>query len=294
MGYLKQSQIGNFDIKRWTIVFIVLTFVIFNKGVISQKINTFCEPFYNFLEGYSVSLVMMLRYCSLEIVFLPFILLIPKINNRTLLSFITPRNKFDGVKVLSVIAIYSAVVLLSLCIELYTGFEFYKFQFDLLGFIGLIIMSSFFIAIKTFVTEFIFCGYFTQFFSHFTNSRLKMILLLMIYYYLSKLYVIPLEDFTIHNVIFFLFIGCFYGVVVLLCDGLEMTLGMSFINYLLPIIFVSDGSIPSLFSKTEDFGLDAFYYISIIINVCYVIFVIHAFGIKDWRRRLGIEKCLKI
>ncbi len=293
MGYLKQSQIGNFDIKRWTIIFIVLTFVIFNKSVISDEINTFCEPFYNFLEGYSTSLVMLLRYCSTEIMLLPFILFIPKINDRSLLSFITPRNKFDEVKLLSIIAIYSVVVLLSLCIELYTGLEFYKFQFDLFGFIGLFIVSCLFIAIKTFVTEFIFCGYFTQFFSYFTSNRLKMIIFLMVYYYLSKIYTIPLGDFTIHNIIFFLFIGCFYGVIVLLCDGLEMTLGMSFINYLLPILFVSDGSVPSIFSESEGFGLDIFYYISIFVNVCYVIFVINAFGIKDWKQRLGIDRCFK-
>ncbi len=294
MTYLKQSYKGNQDIRHWIFVFVILTIVMFNKNKISNQINEFCEPLYVFLSDYSVSLVDLLKYCSTEIVLLPFIFFIPKINGRNLLSFITPRPKLDLIKILAIIIVYSVVVLLGLCLELYVDYDFYKLNFDLVGFSGLVIVASLLLTIKAFVTEFVFCAYFTQFFSRFTQNRLIMIFLLMIYYLLSKIYVIPFDDFTIHNVIFFLFIGCFYGVIVLLGDGLEITLGMSFINFLLPAIFVSGGEIPTLFVNTsEEGGLNIFYYISIFNNVCYIIFIIKAFKIKDWKERLGIELCLK-
>ncbi len=279
------------NFKRWFIIFMILTIVIFNQGQMIGLIGLFCSPVYNYLSQYSPSFAILLESCSVALLLTPIIVfLIPKLLNRRLLSFITPRPRIEPIKIVVVILIYSVVVLLGLCYELYTDFEYYTFQFELIKFLELVAITIVLYGFKTFMVEFVFSAYLTQFMSHFIEDRLVMIFIIMLYYLLYKFYTIPLDEFTVNNVIFFIFIGCFYGVIVLLGDGLEMTLGMSFVNYILPILFVTNGGLNSLFlNESNEGGSELFYYISILINTAFIVFIIYAFRISNWKQRLGLK-----
>ncbi len=284
------------NFKRWFIIFVILTIIVFNQGQIIDLISFFCSPIYDYINQYSLSFAILLENCSVALLVTPIIVfLIPKLLNRRLTSFITPRPRIQPIKIAVVVLIYSVVVLLGLCYELYTDFEYYTFQFELIKFLELVAMTIVLYGFKTFMVEFVFTAYLTQFISHFIEDKLVMIFIIMLYYLLYKFYTVPLNEFTVNNVIFFTFIGCFYGIIVLLGDGLEITLGMSFVNYILPILFVTNGGLNSLFlNKSNEGGSELFYYISILINTGFIALIIYVFRITNWKQRLGLSTKSKI
>ncbi len=282
MAYLKQNKKTNLTL--WIIVFILLTVFIYKKAVIQEYIDAKINPY---ISG--VHLFDIISYCSIEIVVLPLILLIPFALGRSLRSFITPRARVNYVKILAVIVIYSVVVLISLIVEFYSDYDSYRLIFEPLGFLNLFIVASVLIAIKAFVVEFVYSGFLSQFYAQFSKNKLGLVFVYILYYAGSRFLLVPFEAFEYQDILFILFIGCFYGVTVLLGDGIEITIGMSFINYLLPILFVTDiEENHALFFNISDWVNKNLYFLTMFLNMIYLVALVKLLNI-NWKKALGID-----
>ena len=164
---------------------------------------------------------------------------IKKINRLPFLKILTARSKFDWKRVGFAFVIWMVLVLLFLAADFYIYPNHYVFNFKLIPFTFLVIVSVLFIPFQTSFEEIFFRGYLLQGFGTAFKSRLLALVITSTTF--GLLHFANPEVSKIGNILLIEYVatGFLFGIITLMDDGIELTLGIHAANNIAAAIFVT-------------------------------------------------------
>jgi len=164
---------------------------------------------------------------------------ITKIHKLPFLKVLTARKKLDWHRFYYGFILWFIVSLLTLVIDFGINPEHYVLNFKLLPFLILVLVSFLFLPLQTSFEEVLFRGYLMQGFGVLTRYRI--IALVITSTVFGLLHGANPEVAKLGNIllIYYIATGFLFGIVTLMDDGLELTLGLHAANNIVAAIFVT-------------------------------------------------------
>lgn len=173
------------------------------------------------------------------------------------LEITTSRLKIDYKRILFAFLIWSLFIVATTVIDMYSSPENYQFNFKPLPFFILLLITIFLLPIQTSFEEYLFRGYLMQGFGVLFNDKLFTLLVTSISF--GALHYFNPEVDKLGNLIMFYYIGMglFLGIITLMDEGLELTLGVHAANNMLTaLILTSDWSVMQTHSIFKEVSKD--------------------------------------
>ena len=173
-------------------------------------------------------------------VVLPFIyLVVTRLHQRSFISLITPRDRVDYNKILFSFFLWGTVSALMVIFDYIMSPEDYVWNFKPLTFLILLLISVVMIPLQTSMEELIFRGYLMQGFGVLFKNRLMPLLITSILFGLLHIWNPEIDKLGIHLIWYYIGTGLFLGVITLMDEGLELTLGFHAANNLVTALLVT-------------------------------------------------------
>ena len=173
-------------------------------------------------------------------VVLPFIyLVVTRLHQRSFISLITPRDQVDYNKILFSFFLWGTVSALMVIFDYIMSPEDYVWNFKPLTFLILLLISVVMIPLQTSMEELIFRGYLMQGFGVLFKNRLMPLLITSILFGLLHIWNPEIDKLGIHLIWYYIGTGLFLGVITLMDEGLELTLGFHAANNLVTALLVT-------------------------------------------------------
>lgn len=220
-------------------------------AVIMKKLSE-NESFENALQSSSTSLMNTLDLnLTLFLLLLSFVFAMAGIwfvvkyfHQQTLLSVTTSRKKVDWSRILFSFSLWAIFGVFSTIVDYYNAPEHYVYNFKLVPFIILFIIATIMIPIQTSVEEYVFRGYLMQGFA--VLSKNKWFPLIMTSVIFGSLHLANPEVVKLGPILLVYYIGTglFLGILTLMDEGMELSLGFHAANNLVGALMVtSDWSV---------------------------------------------------
>ncbi|WP_281225815.1 CPBP family intramembrane glutamic endopeptidase [Flavobacterium aquiphilum] len=213
------------------------------------------------------------------------------LHKQTFLSVVTSREKMDWKRVGYSFCIWSLFTAISTLVMYYLNPADFKFNFQPIPFLILVVISTLLVPIQTSVEELIFRGYLMQGFANlFKNKWLPLLLISSIF---GLMHFANPEVGKMGNIIMVYYIGTglMLGVMTLMDDGLELAFGFHAANNLIGALLVtSDWSAFQTYSIFKDVsepeaGLDIILPVVVIYPLLLIIFGVK-YNWTGWREKL--------
>lgn len=173
-------------------------------------------------------------------VVLPFIyLVVTRLHQRSFISLITSRDRVDYNKILFSFFLWGTVSALMVIFDYIMSPEDYVWNFKPLTFLILLLISVVMIPLQTSMEELIFRGYLMQGFGVLFKNRLMPLLITSILFGLLHIWNPEIDKLGIHLIWYYIGTGLFLGVITLMDEGLELTLGFHAANNLVTALLVT-------------------------------------------------------
>lgn len=288
MSFLQQTYKGKTNWWRWLFILGVF-FTPFFVGFLKQNL---IKPLSVILpKSKNVNFALgMFMYVILSVVFF---LLFNFFHKRKFFTLITSRECFDWFRFIFSLASWGLITMSALIFSVYFESDDYVWNFKLLPFIGLLIISILLIPVQTFFSEILLRGYLLQAFTYFFKIPwLSLLLVILVSVYLThsaNKNLLNIVGFQI--IIYYFLVNLLLGLIAVLDDGLEISLGIRLVNNLIFILFVTSkiNNIQTesvLYNKTGS-SLFSVIYFSIFIGFpLYLYFLMRVYKWKDWKRKL--------
>lgn len=288
MSFLQQTYKGKTDWWRWLIVLILF----FTPFLANFFKIVFIKPLSTILPKSKNTDFALALFVSVFLLLI-FIILFKFIHKRSFLTLITSRNKFDWFRFLFSFASWGVITMIALIISVYFEPKDYVWNFKLLPFIVLLLISILLIPIQVFFTEVLIRGYLFQTVTYFFKrpwlSLLVTILVTVCLTHSANKSMLNIVGFEI--IIYYFVVNLTLGIIVVLDNGLEMSLGVKMVNNLIFTLFTTSkiNSIQTdsvLYNKTGSI-LFLIVYSSIFIGFpLYFYFLKRIYKWPDWRVKL--------
>lgn len=161
------------------------------------------------------------------------------IHKQTVLNMTTTRKKIDWGRILFSFSIWAIFLIAVTSIDYYLQPENYQINFKLVPFIILLVIGLIFIPIQTSTEEYIFRGYLMQGFGILSGN--KWFPLLMTSLIFGFMHIVNPEVAKMGYIIMIYYIGTglFLGILVLMDEGIELSLGFHAANNLIGALLVT-------------------------------------------------------
>lgn len=220
-------------------------------AVIMKKLSE-NESFENALQSTSTDLMTTLDLnLTLFLLLLSFVFAMAGIwfvvkyfHQQTLLSVTTSRKKVDWSRILFSFSLWAIFGVFSTIVDYYNAPEHYVYNFKLVPFLILFVIATIMIPIQTSVEEYVFRGYLMQGFA--VLSKNKWFPLIMTSVIFGNLHLANPEVVKLGPILLVYYIGTglFLGILTLMDDGMELSLGFHAANNLVGALMVtSDWSV---------------------------------------------------
>lgn len=234
-------------------------------------------------------LVMMLLPFAFLLFFL--LLIVRFVNKQPIISLLTGRNAFSWQRFFFSFGLWAVVVVASTCADYALAPENYVWNFQPEKFFILLIICILLIPIQTSFEEIFFRGYFLQGLGFYTQNKWLPLLLSSLLF--GLLHAANPEVFKFGYAILFLYIlsGLFLGVITLMDNGLELSLGFHAANNLLSALLVTSQwsafQTPSLLKEIASPELSFAFFIPYIIGYSVLLFIFaRKYHWKNWKNNL--------
>jgi CAAX protease family protein len=216
---------------------------------------------------------------------------IVKIHKLPFLKVLTSRLKFDFQRVKYAFLILFIVIIAFIIIDYVFNSSSYVSNFKPLPFFFLVIISFIFLPIQTSSEEVLFRGYLMQGFGILTRSRLGALILTSTIFgllHFANPEVKKLGDILLVN---YIGTGFFFGVVALMDEGIELTLGLHAANNIAVALFVTTNwsafQTDALWINIAEPKIDWTNYVTLLL-VYPILIVIFSkkYAWKNWRQKL--------
>ncbi|WP_264564613.1 CPBP family intramembrane glutamic endopeptidase [Flavobacterium sp. N3904] len=234
-----------------------------------------------------------LFYVLISFVFALFaiVFIVRYLHHQNLISIITSRNKIDWSRVKFSFVIWSFFTLISTLLTYYYDPSDFVYNFRLIPFLILVVIGVLLIPIQTSVEELVFRGYLMQGFANLSKNR--WFPLVMTSSIFGLMHLANPEVTKMGNVIMVYYIGTgfFLGIVTLMDEGMELSLGFHAANNLIGALLVtSDWSAFQTYSVFKDVsnpeaGLDIILPVFVVYPLLLLIFGLK-YNWTGWKEKL--------
>ena len=222
---------------------------------------------------------------------------ITKIHKRSFTSALTSRKKLDWKRVFFAFGIWFMASLLLFGIDYFMAPENFEWNFKLVPFLTLVLVTLFFLPLQTSFEEVLFRGYLMQSLGALSKNRWFPLLFTALTFGLLHLFNPEVEKLGYMVMIYYIGTGLLFGMTTLLDEGLELALGMHAANNIVAAIFVTTNwtvfQTDALFIDTSEpnLGLEMYIPVFIIYPLLLLLFS-KKYGWKNWKEKLlgQIEK----
>ncbi|WP_281543005.1 CPBP family intramembrane glutamic endopeptidase [Maribacter aestuarii] len=187
--------------------------------------------------GSNTFLFLMLLTFVIGLVFL--FLFVKFIHKQTIKSLTTSRIKIDWKRILFAFGIWSIVSILFIFLDIYLSPEDYKFNFDLVPFLILAVISIIMIPLQTSMEEYYMRGYMMQGLGLMTKNRLFPLVFTSLLFGLMHIFNPEVQKLGYGILVFYIGTGFFLGIITLMDKGLELALGFHAANNLTAALLVT-------------------------------------------------------
>ncbi|MBP1223874.1 CPBP family intramembrane glutamic endopeptidase [Flavobacterium sp. 1355] len=243
------------------------------------------------LKIFEPNLTLFLVMISFVFAFAGIYFVVKHLHNQTILSITTSRKKVDCGRVAFSFILWAIFSILSFFVLYLKSPENFVWNFKLVPFLILLVLGSLLIPIQTSTEEYIFRGYLMQGFANLSKNRWFPLLMTSLIF--GSLHVFNPEVLKMGYVIMIYYIGTglFLGVLTLMDEGMELSLGFHAANNLIGALLVtSDWSVFQTHSIFKDMsepsaGFDVILPIVVIYPILLFIFS-KKYGWKNWKEKL--------
>ncbi len=214
-----------------------------------------------------------------------------KINRLAFLKVLTARPQLDWHRVLFAFMLWFLISLSLLAIDYYINPEHYVFSFKMMPFMFLVALSVLLMPLQTSFEEVYFRGYLMQGFGVLTKHRL--IALVVTSTVFGLLHGANPEVARLGNIllIYYVTTGFLFGIITLMDDGLELTLGLHAANNVVAAVFVTTNwsvfQTDALFIDVSEPEINWMMFVPLI--VIYPLLLLglsKKYGWKNWKQKL--------
>ena len=212
------------------------------------------------------------------------------IHNREIITVFTSRIKFDWKRFIFSFLLWGGVMLLFFVISIFAGYPI-SFNFHLETFIPLVLISFFILPIQTTFEEFFFRGYLFQGLGLILKKGWLSVLITGVLFGLMHGSNPEVEKIGTVLLAFYILNGIFLGVVVLMDDGLELSMGYHAVNNIFAALVVTNDwqafHTDALFiDKTPpEFGLENIITL-LVIQPLFLLIFSRKYKWSNWKERL--------
>lgn len=243
------------------------------------------------LKMFEPNLTLFLVMISFAFAFAGIYFVVKYLHNQTILSITTSRKKIDWSRVLFSFGLWSVFSVFSFLVVYFQSPENFVWNFKLVPFIILVVIGTVLIPIQTSTEEYVFRGYLMQGFANLSQN--KWFPLLMTSLIFGSMHIFNPEVAKMGYIIMIYYIGTGFllGILTLMDEGIELSLGFHAANNLIGALLVtSDWSVFQTNSIFKDMsepsaGLDVILPIVVVYPILLFIFT-KKYGWNNWKEKL--------
>ena len=198
--------------------------------------NTLETKLMQILDPNTTLLLVML---SFVFALLGLVLVLKKIHLQPFKTIITARSKVDWSRAFFSFVLFGAFVCITTYIDYQSNPDHYVWNFKLMPFIGLIVIALLLIPIQTSVEEFVFRGYLMQGFSKLAGNRFFGLFMTSVIFGGMHLANPEVQELGYITMVYYISTGFFLGIITLMDDGMELSLGFHAANNLFTALLVT-------------------------------------------------------
>lgn len=187
--------------------------------------------------GSNTFLFLMLLTFAIGLVFL--FLFVKFIHKQTIKSLTTSRKKIDWKRILFAFGLWGIISIIFIFLDIYLSPEDYKFNFDLVPFLVLAVISVIMIPLQTSMEEYYMRGYMMQGLGLMTKNRLFPLVFTSLLFGLMHIFNPEVQKLGYGILVFYIGTGFFLGIITLMDKGLELALGFHAANNLTAALLVT-------------------------------------------------------
>lgn len=243
------------------------------------------------LKMFEPNLTLFLVMISFAFAFAGIYFVVKYLHNQTILSITTSRKKIDWSRVLFSFGLWSVFSVVSFLVVYYQSPQNFVWNFKLVPFIILVVIGTVLIPIQTSTEEYVFRGYLMQGFANLAQNRWFPLLMTSLIF--GSMHILNPEVAKMGYIIMIYYIGTgfFLGILTLMDEGIELSLGFHAANNLIGALLVtSDWSVFQTNSIFKDMsepsaGLDVILPIVVVYPILLFIFT-KKYGWNNWKEKL--------
>ena len=213
------------------------------------------------------------------------------IHRQTIVSLTTSRNRIDWKRVFFAFGLWGFTTILITGLDIYLTPEDYVFNFDLMPFIILCLISVFLIPLQTSFEEYFMRGYLMQGIGLMSGKRWVPLVITSMIFGLLHLFNPEVEKLGYGIMVYYIGTGFFLGILTLMDEGLELAIGFHAANNLLTALLVTADwtafQTESLYRDISEpkLGWDVFVPVLVIYPILLFVFS-KKYGWTNWKERL--------
>lgn len=244
-----------------------------------------------FLKFLEPNLTLFLILLSFVTAFIGLIFVIKQLHGQTLKEITTARTKVDWKRIFFSFGLWSVFSIITTSISYFNNPENFVYNFKLLPFVILFIIAIVMIPVQTSVEEYIFRGYLMQGLAVLAKNKWIPLIITSFGFGLMHIANPEVDKMGYGILAYYIGTGLFLGIITLMDDGLELSLGFHAANNLVNALMVtSDWSAFQTHSIFKDLsepsaGIDIILPVFVIFPILLVIFS-KKYNWDNWKEKL--------
>ena len=299
--YIEQGYKGNYESWRY-LIGILIIFIGWQLlgsipllGVITVKAiggATFPSDIAGMSKIVGSNLFLFLMLISFVFGLLATFLTVKYVHRQTIISLTTSRERIDWKRVFFAFALWGTITVLITGVDIYLSPEDYVFNFKLMPFAILCLISIFLIPLQTSFEEYFMRGYLMQGIGLMSGKRWVPLVTTSMIFGLLHFFNPEVEKLGYGIMVYYIGTGFFLGILTLMDEGLELAIGFHAANNLFTALLVTADwtafQTESLYRDISEpeLGWDVFIPVLVIYPILLYLFS-KKYGWTNWKERLA-------
>lgn len=225
----------------WMLIGQIPLTIVLLVNILKKEMNGIPSSTYEMVAaaGIDSNLFIFLMLFSFAVGLLTIYLVAKYLHKQSFKKLTTTRKKTDWKRILLSFGLVSAYLIISTAIDYYTHPENYEVQFQLVPFLILFVISIIFVPLQTSFEEYLFRGYLMQGLGIIVKNRWFPLLVTSVIFGSLHFFNPEVTKFGPWIMLYYIGTGLFLGVLTLMDEGMELSLGFHAANNLITILLVT-------------------------------------------------------
>lgn len=243
------------------------------------------------MKFFSPNVTLALMLLIFVFTMLGIIIVVRYIHNLKLKDIVTARDKVDWKRIFFSFAVWGTFTVISTLTFYFISPEYYELNFKPIPFLILVVISFTLLPIQTSTEEFIFRGYLMQGFGFLAKNRWFPLIMTSVMFGAMHMLNPEIEKMGYILMVYYIGTGFFLGIITLMDDGMELSLGFHAANNIITALLVTaDWSAlqsESIFKDKSDPSLGIEVFVPIVVIFPLLIFIFSKkYNWTNWKEKL--------